>query len=37
MNSMPQQEVAKGRGQIELARAIPTADDNLVAKKPSPP
>jgi hypothetical protein len=24
MNSIPQQEVAKGNGQSELARAIPT-------------
>jgi hypothetical protein len=36
MNSIPQQEVAKGKGQIELLRANPTASANLVAKKPSP-
>ena len=33
---MPQQEVAKGKGQIELLRAKPTASASLVAKKPSP-
>jgi hypothetical protein len=28
--------VAKGNGQSELARAIPTTSFNFVAKKPSP-
>jgi hypothetical protein len=36
MNSIPQQEVAKGSGQRELARAKPTALSRLVAKKPWP-
>jgi hypothetical protein len=36
INSMPQQEVAKGNGQSELALAKPTTSFNLVAKKPSP-
>jgi hypothetical protein len=36
MNSIPQQEVAKGRGQIEFFRAKPTTLLRLVAKKPSP-
>jgi hypothetical protein len=36
MNSMPQQEVAKGRGQIELLRASPTTLSSEVVKKPSP-
>ena len=36
MNSIPQHEVAKGNGQIEFARAKPTACSNLVAKKPGP-
>jgi hypothetical protein len=36
MNSIPQQEVAKGRGHIEFFRASPTASLSLVAKKPSP-
>src|SRR5687767_9457229 len=37
MNSIPQQEVANGRGQIEFLRARPTTLSKLVAKKPSPP
>jgi hypothetical protein len=36
MNSIPQQEVAKGKGQSELARANPTTSFNFVAKYPSP-
>jgi hypothetical protein len=36
MNSIPQQEVAKGNGQSELARAIPTTSFRVVAKNPSP-
>jgi hypothetical protein len=36
MNSIPQQEVAKGKGQRELALANPTTSFNLVAKNPSP-
>jgi hypothetical protein len=34
--SIPQQEVANGNGQSELARAIPTTSFSFVAKKPSP-
>jgi hypothetical protein len=37
MNSMPQHEVAKGRGHKEFLRANPTTELNCVAKKPSPP
>jgi hypothetical protein len=36
MYSMPQQEVANGKGQSELARAIPTTGSKAVAKKPGP-
>jgi hypothetical protein len=36
INSIPQQLVAKGKGQIELALAKPTAFSKLVAKKPCP-
>jgi hypothetical protein len=36
MNSIPQQEVAKGKGQMEFLRANPTTSLNLEAKKPSP-
>jgi hypothetical protein len=36
MNSMPQQDVANGNGQIELARANPITVSRLVAKKPCP-
>jgi hypothetical protein len=36
INSIPQQEVAKGKGQSELARAKPTTSFSVVAKKPSP-
>jgi hypothetical protein len=36
INSIPQQEVANGKGQIELALAKPTALSKLVAKKPWP-
>ncbi|MNE93205.1 hypothetical protein D3C80_1910250 [compost metagenome] len=36
MNSMPQHDVAKGKGQSELARAKPTTSFSFVAKKPSP-
>jgi hypothetical protein len=34
MNSIPQHEVANGKGQIEFLRAKPTAFSNEVAKKP---
>src|SRR5690606_15874090 len=34
--SIPQHEVANGKGHIELARANPTTSLNLVAKNPSP-
>ncbi len=33
---MPQQEVAKGSGQIEFLRAMPTTLSIEVAKKPGP-
>jgi hypothetical protein len=36
MNSMPQHEVAKGNGQSEFLRAMPTILSKLVAKKPGP-
>ena len=36
MNSIPQQEVAKGSGQIEFLRASPITLSSVVAKKPSP-
>jgi|SRR6516165_4319354 hypothetical protein len=36
MNSIPQQDVANGRGQSEFFRANPTTLFNVVAKKPSP-
>ncbi len=36
INSIPQQEVANGKGHNELALANPTTSFNLVAKKPSP-
>lgn len=36
INSIPQHEVANGKGQSELARASPTALSNEVAKKPWP-
>ena len=36
MNSIPQHEVAKGRGQSEFFRAKPTAKSSFVAKKPAP-
>jgi len=36
MNSIPQQEVAKGKGHIEFARAIPITWSKRVAKNPSP-
>jgi hypothetical protein len=36
INSIPQQEVAKGKGQSELALARPTTSFSFVAKKPSP-
>jgi hypothetical protein len=37
MNSIPQQEVAKGNGHNEFFRASPTTELNCVAKNPSPP
>jgi hypothetical protein len=36
MNSMPQQEVAKGNGQSEFALASPTNESKLVAENPCP-
>jgi hypothetical protein len=36
INSIPQQEVAKGKGQSEFARARPTALSKVVAKNPEP-
>jgi hypothetical protein len=36
MNSIPQQEVANGRGQMEFFLAKPTTLSSEVAKKPSP-
>ena len=36
MNSIPQQEVANGNGQMELERANPITLSNEVAKKPCP-
>src|SRR5690606_38029053 len=36
INSMPQQDVANGSGQIEFLRASPTTFSRLVAKKPAP-
>src|SRR5690606_32900610 len=36
INSIPQQEVAKGSGQSELARANPMALSKVVAKNPAP-
>jgi hypothetical protein len=34
INSIPQHEVANGKGQIELALASPITFSNEVAKKP---
>jgi hypothetical protein len=36
MNSIPQHEVANGKGQSEFALANPTALSNDVAKNPAP-
>jgi hypothetical protein len=36
INSIPQQDVANGNGQIELALANPMASSTLVEKKPCP-
>jgi hypothetical protein len=36
MNSIPQQEVANGKGQIEFLRASPTTFSKEVAINPSP-
>ena len=36
INSIPQQEVAKGKGHKEFFLARPTTELNCVAKKPSP-
>jgi hypothetical protein len=36
MNSIPQHDVANGKGQSEFARAKPTKLSKLVAKKPAP-
>src|SRR5690606_28847034 len=36
INSIPQQDVANGRGHNEFARASPMALSNLVAKNPAP-
>jgi hypothetical protein len=37
INSIPQQDVAKGKGHKEFFLASPTTELNCVAKKPSPP
>jgi hypothetical protein len=34
MNSIPQQDVANGNGQMEFLRASPTTLSNIVAKRP---
>jgi hypothetical protein len=36
INSMPQHEVAKGKGHMEFFLARPTTSPNFDAKKPSP-
>lgn len=36
MNSIPQQEVANGKGHMECERANPTTLSREVAKKPDP-
>jgi hypothetical protein len=36
MNSIPQQDVANGKGHKEFLRAKPTTSSNFVAKKPGP-
>jgi hypothetical protein len=36
MNSIPQHDVANGKGQSELARANPITSSNFAAKKPGP-
>jgi hypothetical protein len=36
INSIPQHDVAKGNGQMELDRARPTTLSIFVAKKPGP-
>jgi hypothetical protein len=36
MNSIPQQDVANGKGQREFLRARPTTSLSLVVKNPSP-
>jgi hypothetical protein len=36
INSIPQHDVAKGKGHKEFARASPTALSRVVAKKPAP-
>jgi hypothetical protein len=36
MNSKPQHDVAKGKGQSDLLRARPTTLSRLVLKNPSP-
>src|SRR5688500_4618335 len=36
INSIPQQEVANGKGHSEFLRAIPTTFSRLVAKNPAP-
>jgi hypothetical protein len=36
MNSIPQHDVAKGKGHKEFLRASPTTELNCVAKNPSP-
>ena len=36
MNSIPQHEVANGRGQSEFFLAMPTTESKAVAKKPGP-
>jgi len=36
MNSIPQQDVAKGKGHMEFFLASPTTSLNFAAKNPSP-
>jgi hypothetical protein len=36
INSIPQHEVANGKGQSEFARASPITPSSFVAKKPGP-
>ena len=36
MNSIPQHDVAKGKGHNEFLRAIPTTSSSFVTKNPGP-